>query len=228
TTPVPSSTLPVKTVTVPSFEIAIQESRTVGSMPSTERPSPWPSTLPAVPKKLKPTMRTPVLFRRSLREMDLVSMFGSPSLGFHAGIGGALDCADDSQMSAAAADIAVQGPLDIRDSGVRILVQQSLGAHPHAVHTLATLRRLLFDERCLDRMRMRHVPQSLECGDALVFRRRSRKHAGTHRVAVHEHRARAALSQAAAKPGAMQRQIVAQDIQQRCVGVRVNDSRLTV
>jgi hypothetical protein len=38
----------------------------------------------AVPKKLKPTIMTPVLLRRSLREMLLVSMFGSPSLGFHA------------------------------------------------------------------------------------------------------------------------------------------------
>src|SRR5580704_4416519 len=115
TTPVPSSTLPVKTVTVPSFEMASQESSTVGSMPSTERPSPCARTFAAAPKKLKPTTRTPVLLRRSLREMDLVSMFGSPSLGFHVCICHALDRADDPQVSAAAADVAVQRALDVRD-----------------------------------------------------------------------------------------------------------------
>src|ERR1700722_523813 len=217
TTPVPSSTFPVKTVTVPSFEIASQESRTVGSMPSTERPSPCASVRAAAPKKLKPTISTPVLFRRSLREMDLVSMFGSPSLGFHAGIGYALDRADDPQMRAAAADIAVQGSFDIGDRWVRIFVEQRLGAHYHAIHAVAALRRLLFDESSLNRVRMRDVSQSFQRGDAFIFRRRNRKHAGPHRVALHEHRARPALPQAAAKSRPVQRQVVAQDVEQRSV-----------
>src|SRR4029077_10002232 len=135
--------------------MAIQLSRTVGSMPSTERPSPWASALPAAPKKLKPTMSTPVLFSRSLREMDLVSMFGSPSSGFHGGICSALYRADDPQVSAATADVTVQRPLDIGDRRMGILVEQGLGAHDHAVHAIAALRCLLLDERRLHRMRMR-------------------------------------------------------------------------
>src|SRR5579863_5841104 len=170
--------------------MAIQESRTVGSMPSTERPSPWAWTLEAAPKKLKPTIRTPVLLRRSRREIcDLVSMVGSPSLGFHAGICGALDGADDAEMSAAAADVAVQRSLDVGDRRVRVLVEQSLGAHHHAVHAIAALRRLFLDKRRLDRVRVSDAAQSFERGDALILRRRRREHAGAHGVAIDEHRA---------------------------------------
>ena len=85
-----------------------------------------------------------------------------------------------------------------------ILVEQSLGAHHHAVHAVAALRGLLFHERRLDRVRMSDAPQSLESGDVLIFRRRDWKHAGTHGAAFHEHRARPALAQAAAKSRAMQ------------------------
>jgi hypothetical protein len=59
---------------------------------------------------------------------------------------GPLDGANDSQMTAAAAQNTVQSPLDVRNRWVRVLVEQSLGRHDDPIHAKAALRRLLFDE----------------------------------------------------------------------------------
>jgi hypothetical protein len=93
-----------------------------------------------------------------------------------------------------------------------ILVEQSLSAHDHAVHAKAALGGLFIDERFLDGVRMRNVPQPLKRRDAPVLRSVYRKSAGTHRTPVHNDGARPALPQAAAKSRAIQLQIVAQDI----------------
>ena len=58
-------------------------------------------------------------------------------------------------MGAAAANVAVQRSFDIGDAGMRVLIEQGFGAHDHAVHAVAALRGLLFDESSLDRVRMR-------------------------------------------------------------------------
>ncbi len=72
------------------------------------------------------------------------------------------------------------------------------------------------------------LPQALQRSDALIFRSRNRKHAGAHRVAVHHYRAGTALPQAAAEARAVQLQVSAQDVQERCVGICFNDSRLAI
>ena len=92
---------------------------------------------------------------------------------------------------------------------MRILIEQDLRAHDHAVHAKAALRCLLFDERCLQQMWMRDAAQSFEGRDALVLRGAGRNGAGPDRFSVHDHGARTALAQAAAKLRAMQPQIVA-------------------
>src|SRR5579863_9029899 len=52
--------------------------------------------------------------------------------------------------------------------------------------------------------------------------------AGTHGIAIHDHCARAALSEAASESRAMQFQVVAQDVQKRRGRVNLNDSRLAI
>src|SRR5207247_11057656 len=60
----------------------------------------------------------------------------------------------------------------------------------------------------------------LERGDCGIAKRLDRGDAGTRRLAVDEHGAGAALREPAAEFGAVERQIVAQDVEQRGVGFR--------
>ena len=115
-------------------------------------------------------------------------------------------------MTAAAAKIPIQALLNFRDARVGIFVEQDFGRHDHAIHAIAALRGLFVDKRSLERMRMGDIPQPFECHDALVLRRARRNGAGSNGLAVHDDRARTALSQASAKPRAMQSKVVAQNI----------------
>ena len=56
---------------------------------------------------------------------------------------------------------------------------------------------------------MGDAPQSLERRDALVLGGASGEGAGPDRLPIHEYGASSALAQAAAKPGAVQSQVIA-------------------
>src|SRR5580693_5491314 len=101
TTPVPRSTLLVKTVTLPSWPIASQESSEVASGSAPKGASDCPRIRDRGPAKLKLTMRAPVRLTNCLREIGFVFIFEPPDSGFLSG--GPLDRTQNPQVTAAAA-----------------------------------------------------------------------------------------------------------------------------
>src|SRR5262249_57453099 len=65
-------------------------------------------------------------------------------------------------------------------------------------------------------------------GEVGPFDRADGRDARANRTPAGDHRARAALSQAAAELGAAQREVVAEDVEQRCLGVDVDGVSLAV
>ena len=88
---------------------------------------------------------------------------------------------------------------------MRIVLQQCLRPHHHAGDAVAALRRLFLDEGVLHRV---HA-EPLDRADVAAGQRGERHQAGEHRLAIHHHRAGAALPQPAAEFGAIQPEFVA-------------------
>src|SRR2546422_11450054 len=86
---------------------------------------------------------------------------------------------------------------DLAVGGLGVLVEQSLGAHDHAVDTVAALHGLLIDEGLLELMHLLAVAQTFQRSDALILRSADLSDAGTDGIAVHDERAGAALRHAA-------------------------------
>src|SRR5215470_11677597 len=137
--PVPSSTLLVKTVTVPSCATAIQESSCDGSgIPGASSSAAKRSR---AGKRLKLTMSAPPAFSNSRRESSdvFIALLLSNLLSR-----GALDRAENARVRAAAAEIPRERFLDVGVARLRLFVEQRLGAHDEAVGAVAALERLLF------------------------------------------------------------------------------------
>src|SRR5262245_14577039 len=145
--PWPSSTLPVKTVTVPSALMRIQPSslRLFCKLPG-RRSCP----IASFGSREKVTTSAPKAAVNWRRLKAGAFMSGPP-----AGPGGAQHRANDAVMGAAAAEIGCERRAHIRLARLRIAVEQLLGGHDHAVGTVAALCRLLLDEGRLQRMRVR-------------------------------------------------------------------------
>ena len=140
---------------------------------------------------------------------------------------GALTCAGASRNAAAARRIArrmrtcVPQRHRLRSSaaaisaslGSRFFREQRLRRHHDAVDAVAALRRLLVEERLLQRMRALGRAQPLDRRDRAARRRPERRVARLDGVAVHEHGARAAVAAAAAEARALERR-------GRCAGRR--------
>src|SRR5258706_12529328 len=97
----------------------------------------------------------------------------------------------------------------------RIALEQLFRRHDHAVDTVAALGRLLFDERALERMRLLERAQAFDGRDLACGHGADRCDAGTHRLAVDQHSAGAALRQAAPEFRTVELKIIAQHIEQR-------------
>src|SRR5262249_53367902 len=114
-----------------------------------------------------------------------------------------------ARIGSATAEVAVHVRANLCFGGAWILRQQLGALDQHSVVAIAALRRLLVDERLLQRMehwRLREPlllcverREALERGQRFVGDRRNRRHAGADLDAVGEHRARAALRQPAAE-----------------------------
>ena len=96
-----------------------------------------------------------------------------------------------------------------------LLIEQRLGREDDAAQAEAALRRLLVDERLLDRMRTLGRAEPFERGDLGAGYGLHRRHARPDRLAVHDHGAGAALAEPAAELRAAQRQIVAEHVEER-------------
>src|SRR5262245_18845056 len=94
------------------------------------------------------------------------------------------------------------------------------GGHDLAGLAVAALRHVLFDPGALDRVQAGR-PEPFDSGNATPRRAGDRQRAGTHRLAVDVHRARAAQSRAAAELGAGEPRVLAQVPQQRHLRIAI-------
>src|SRR5207249_4650733 len=172
-------------------------------------------------EKLKLTTSPPVLLRNPLRETCRLSML-------HLLDRSPLDSADDPQVASATAQDAVQSAPDLRLRWMGVFVEQRFGIHDHSVHTVAALRRLLFNERLLEPVRTGYAAQTFQRSNIPVLCIAHRYAARAHRVALQHYRATAALRKTAAKLWPIQPQVVAQHVQQRSAGVCIHDSRPSI
>src|SRR3954470_14607537 len=182
--PCPSSTFPVNTVAVPSASMRIQAS----SIRLLERlPGSCFGCCASAGSSEKASTMPPMPFAKSRRERDTF-MSRPPHL-----VGGAQDRPHDPVVRPAAAEVGGERLPDIGLIRFRIAIEQRLGAHDHAVDAVAALSGLLGDEGTLQRMRLLERAEALERDDLGALQRVDRRHAGAHRLPVHQHGAGAAL-----------------------------------
>src|SRR5262245_21699809 len=112
--------------------------------------------------------------------------------------------------------------------GLRVLIEKRLGGENHAVQTVAALRGLLLDERFLNRMWLFRTAEPFERDNLGAVHGADRRAAAAHGAAVHDRSTRTALSETAAEFRSFQRQIVAEDVQQRGGRVDVHGVGLPV
>src|SRR5579872_6592751 len=111
-TPVPKSTLLVKTVMTPSEPTTSQESSWVGNgLPLNPDCSPRPAARRSGPNRENPTTKPVVVFTKSLREIAVFFISYSPFL--ISSLRRAFDGAKDAHMRSAAAQIGIQSLLDL-------------------------------------------------------------------------------------------------------------------
>src|SRR4051795_10692268 len=109
----------------------------------------------------------------------------------------------------------LQRGADVRLARAGFALEQRLGAHHHAGDAVAALRGLRLDEGLLHRSRFFRRAEAFDRADLASLEDRDRRDAGEDRLAVGEHRAGAALAEAAAELGAVQAQILAQHVEER-------------
>jgi hypothetical protein len=128
------------------------------------------------------------------------------------------DRADNPAVGAAPAQVAVQGLPDVFARRGGVLLQQVHRGHHHARGAVAALSGLLVEEGLLDRMQAAAGRQPLDGRDRAV-RARDRQVAGGPGAPVDQHEARPAQAQPAteARPG--EAQVMAENIEQRRVGL---------
>src|SRR6478672_1640038 len=129
----------------------------------------------------------------------------------------ALDRAQDAHVGAAAALEAGERVLDLRLGRLLVLIEERGRGHDPAIDAIAALRHLLLDIGLLDRVRLFRRAEARQGDDLAVPDRRHRGHAGAYGLAVDVHRAGAALRQTAAEMRVVERELVAQRIEQRHV-----------
>src|SRR4029434_4356000 len=128
--------------------------------------------------------------------------------------GGALDRAHDAHVRAAAEQIRGERLLDLAIARMRILIEQCLCLHDHAVDAVAALHGLLINEGLLQPVRMLGAAQALERRDLRVTDTADRIKARAYCLAVDMNRARAALREAASEARAAQSKLVTQRIEE--------------
>ena len=141
----------------------------------------------------------------------------------------AADClhsGDDVRICAAAADVSIHGLLD-----VVVRWPDRFGHHRHSRHDLtrgavAALIAVVLDEGGLHGMQMIRLADALDGRDLIRRVHHGKRQARVHALAVHMHRAGAALAVIAALLGAGQVQVFAQAIEQR--GPRIDAQRIAL
>src|SRR6266581_1689288 len=136
---------------------------------------------------------------------------------------------DDLLIAGAATQVAADGVADLRLRRVRIRVEQSLGSDQHPGSAVAALQAVRLAEAVLQHAhRAVGLREPLDGGDAVAVRLHRVHEAGTHRLAVEHHRARAADAVLAADVRAGEEQFFAQPVHQRQARRHLGRSRFAV
>src|SRR5262249_44509754 len=130
-----------------------------------------------------------------------------------------LDRREHLGVGAAAADVPAQVIADLVLGRGGVLAEQALHGHDHAPRAVAALERLVLQERLLDTVQLAVLGQPLDRRDLPVLDVAGQHETGADRLAVEQHRARAAHADATALQGPAQAQIVAQHVEERLVGL---------
>ena len=130
-----------------------------------------------------------------------------------------LDRRDDVVVGAAAAEIAAHPVADLLRRAGMALVDAGDAGHDLPGRAIAALERIALDEGGLQRVELVALGQAFDRRDLAAFHQGGERQAGLHALAVHQHRAGAALAEAAALLRAGQMQVLAQGVEQR--GARI-------
>src|SRR5688572_6047459 len=112
--------------------------------------------------------------------------------------------------------------------GPRVPVEVGFGSHDDAIDAEAALHGLRIDESLLDRMGLLWCAESFECRDLRVADGVDRSHARANRFALDHHRTRPALPEPAAELRPAQPKVVAENKEERCVGIDIHPVTLPV
>ena len=131
-------------------------------------------------------------------------------------------------MAAASAHQTLKRAPDFSFRRVGIFVQERFRRQYPAVQTIPALKSLLFDESFLDGMGILWRAQSVEGDDLFSGCERDRQATRTHRTFIQQHRACAALSQAATESGIVQSEVVSKDVQKGAFWIHIDNVCLAV
>src|SRR5262249_17353853 len=131
----------------------------------------------------------------------------------------ALDRGDDAVIGAAPAEVRLHVLDDLAAAGAAVLLEERRGAHDLARLAVAALRHLLRHPRLLQWV-LRVGREPFDGRDGLPCHVLDLEQAGESGLAVDMDRARAALADAAAVLGAGHAEVLAQDPEERRVGMR--------
>src|ERR1700675_3207298 len=144
------------------------------------------------------------------------------------GFGGLLHGGDDSGMSAAAADVSLQGLHDFRFAGIRIFLEQCDAADDYSGSAIGTTGRGLIEKSLLHGMELAVLFEAFNGEDGFYFGIANRKLAGAAWRAVEQNGAGAALAFAATVFGSGEAKLFAQGKKQSCFGVRFENAAFSV
>ena len=141
---------------------------------------------------------------------------------------GQLDGIEDLGVAGAAAEVAGEGLAHLVAGGRRIVGQQGLGGEEDARRAVAALGRAQLREGLLQRVQLAAIGHPLHRLDLAALALDGQGQAGQHGLAVHQHRAGAALPQLAAVLGAREVEVLAQHLEEGLVDGDQNLALLTV
>jgi hypothetical protein len=132
--------------------------------------------------------------------------------------GGLLNCGNDSGMSAAAADISLQGLYDFWFAGIGIFLQKRDAADDHSGSAIGALECALIKESLLYGMKLTVLFEALNGDDGFSRGVSDGELAGAPRRAIQQNGAGPALAFAAAVFCSSEAKFFAQSKEQSCVG----------
>jgi hypothetical protein len=131
-------------------------------------------------------------------------------------------------MSAAAADISLQGLHNFRLTGIRVFLKESHATDDHSGSAIRALERAVIEKSLLHGMKLPVLLESFDGNDGFFRRVADRKLAGAPRRAIQQNCTCAALTLAAAVFRSGETKFFSQRKEQTCVRVRFEDATCSV